>query len=344
MARSWRRSRSRRRVGLSPSTALNILIQIKRRRCRGFRRSSRRGGAANSGGFLLLVSANRHSGSRGACGGGRGGTTRGGGRAIGSSQLSLVFKEQEEEEQEEEQEGGGGAVGNSSANDAMQAAADDEEEDVEGEVVTAAMEQLDVREEEEERGRRPSLRSSMKLPPAAEAPATEASATTCSCLSSLRSCPPYRSARSCAWRGRERAWAYWAWQPWLWPGDLERLCKLHFYSYSFLEREGTGSPAASTAATRAASTAATRSARRNPNSLPVIDEPSGPPEELVCPLTHELMVDPVMLLSSGQTYERAPLERWLATHDTDPMTGVQLTSPLTRRSRECARAVNVPQV
>ena len=58
----------------------------------------------------------------------------------------------------------------------------------------------------------------------------------------------------------------------------------------------------------------------------MIDEPSGPPEELVCPFTHELMVDPVMLVGSGQTYERAALERWLATHDTDPMTGAQLTN------------------
>ena len=54
-------------------------------------------------------------------------------------------------------------------------------------------------------------------------------------------------------------------------------------------------------------------------------EPDSPPEELVCPLTHELMVDPVILMGSGQTYERAPLERWLATHDTDPMTGAKLT-------------------
>ena len=66
----------------------------------------------------------------------------------------------------------------------------------------------------------------------------------------------------------------------------------------------------------------------------MIDEPSGPPEELVCPLTHELMVDPVILMGSGQTYERAPLERWLATHDTDPMTGAQLTSSLDKTLRE----------
>ena len=53
-----------------------------------------------------------------------------------------------------------------------------------------------------------------------------------------------------------------------------------------------------------------------------------PPERLVCPLTHDIMEDPVMLVGSGHTYERAPIERWLAKNDTDPMTGAQLTSPL----------------
>ena len=50
------------------------------------------------------------------------------------------------------------------------------------------------------------------------------------------------------------------------------------------------------------------------------------PEELFCPLTHELMFDPVLLVQSGQTYERAPLVHWLETHDTDPMTGAHLTN------------------
>ena len=54
------------------------------------------------------------------------------------------------------------------------------------------------------------------------------------------------------------------------------------------------------------------------------------PEELVCPLTHELMIDPVMLFETGQTYERASIEKWLATHDTDPLTGVALADKTLR--------------
>ena len=35
------------------------------------------------------------------------------------------------------------------------------------------------------------------------------------------------------------------------------------------------------------------------------------------------MKDPVVT-SSGATYERVMIERWLKTHDTDPMTGVAI--------------------
>ena len=48
-----------------------------------------------------------------------------------------------------------------------------------------------------------------------------------------------------------------------------------------------------------------------------------PDEELTCPLTFELMVDPVVT-ADGQTYERKAIEQWLATHDTSPSTGEKL--------------------
>ena len=35
------------------------------------------------------------------------------------------------------------------------------------------------------------------------------------------------------------------------------------------------------------------------------------------------MTDPV-ITSGGHTYERGQIERWLATHDTDPLTGERL--------------------
>jgi hypothetical protein len=39
-----------------------------------------------------------------------------------------------------------------------------------------------------------------------------------------------------------------------------------------------------------------------------------------CPISMEVMVDPVVLVESGQTYDRAEIEKWLRVHDTDPVT------------------------
>ena len=42
-----------------------------------------------------------------------------------------------------------------------------------------------------------------------------------------------------------------------------------------------------------------------------------------CPITHELMRDPVVT-ADGMTYERTAIERWLIQHDTSPLTGTRL--------------------
>ena len=47
-------------------------------------------------------------------------------------------------------------------------------------------------------------------------------------------------------------------------------------------------------------------------------------ERLVCPLTKELLGEPVKL-SDGYTYERAAIESWLEKNDTSPMTGQLLS-------------------
>jgi hypothetical protein len=46
-------------------------------------------------------------------------------------------------------------------------------------------------------------------------------------------------------------------------------------------------------------------------------------DELCCPITCERFRDPVQTLH-GQTYERRAIAEWLASHDTDPLTGVRL--------------------
>lgn len=48
-----------------------------------------------------------------------------------------------------------------------------------------------------------------------------------------------------------------------------------------------------------------------------------PPDDFMCPITQELMVDPV-LAADGHTYERKAIERWLLTKTTSPKTGLAL--------------------
>ena len=49
------------------------------------------------------------------------------------------------------------------------------------------------------------------------------------------------------------------------------------------------------------------------------------PDEFVCPITTEIMTDPVSTLD-GFTYERAAITEWLRTKDTSPKTGATLES------------------
>ena len=48
-------------------------------------------------------------------------------------------------------------------------------------------------------------------------------------------------------------------------------------------------------------------------------------EDYHCPITTELMADPVMT-TDGFTYERAAIERWLAGSNLSPITGMPLAS------------------
>ena len=44
----------------------------------------------------------------------------------------------------------------------------------------------------------------------------------------------------------------------------------------------------------------------------------------MCPITADVMTDPVMLSATGQTYERSAILEWLVGHDSCPMSGVDL--------------------
>lgn len=54
----------------------------------------------------------------------------------------------------------------------------------------------------------------------------------------------------------------------------------------------------------------------------LLDEQAPPPADLCCPITRQLMVDPVMLVDSSQTYDRAAIQEWLDRGNLkDPVTG-----------------------
>lgn len=53
------------------------------------------------------------------------------------------------------------------------------------------------------------------------------------------------------------------------------------------------------------------------------DEDEDCPAQLLCPITGAPMRDPVVA-ADGHTYDRPAIEKWFATHDTSPMTGVKL--------------------
>ncbi len=49
------------------------------------------------------------------------------------------------------------------------------------------------------------------------------------------------------------------------------------------------------------------------------------PDELICPITIEIMIDPVLCLSSGKAYERSAITKWIETNPTCPLTRRPLT-------------------
>ena len=49
------------------------------------------------------------------------------------------------------------------------------------------------------------------------------------------------------------------------------------------------------------------------------------PDDFICPITAEIMTDPVSTLD-GFTYERAAITEWLRTKDISPKTGATLES------------------
>ncbi|CAF1010185.1 unnamed protein product [Rotaria sp. Silwood1] len=50
------------------------------------------------------------------------------------------------------------------------------------------------------------------------------------------------------------------------------------------------------------------------------------PVSFICPITQDIMQNPVLLVEDGHSYEQSALERWFKTHNTSPLTNKQLKS------------------
>lgn len=58
-------------------------------------------------------------------------------------------------------------------------------------------------------------------------------------------------------------------------------------------------------------------------AVPQATNTAEPPSDFSCPVTQELMVDPV-ILADGHSYERVAIAHWLSTHGTSPKTNARL--------------------
>ncbi|XP_044159471.1 WD repeat, SAM and U-box domain-containing protein 1 [Bufo gargarizans] len=69
------------------------------------------------------------------------------------------------------------------------------------------------------------------------------------------------------------------------------------------------------------------------------EAPSNIPEEFLCPITCEIMKDPV-IASDGYSYERKAIESWIGTKRTSPMTNLPLENLLLTPNRTLKMALN----
>ena len=63
-------------------------------------------------------------------------------------------------------------------------------------------------------------------------------------------------------------------------------------------------------------------------AVAVVVEEEDIPDQFVCPISRDVMVDPV-ITTAGHTYERAAIQEWLSSHNTDPMAHIAISRTLT---------------
>ena len=100
-----------------------------------------------------------------------------------------------------------------------------------------------------------------------------------------------------------------------------------YYDRRYHPGRNQGSRSSSSSGSRSSSTSS-RPSQGGPAPLSIPQKMlnrSDHPNWFLCPITLELMTDPV-ILSSGQTYERSAITAWLRTHKKDPVSNAPLTN------------------
>ena len=106
------------------------------------------------------------------------------------------------------------------------------------------------------------------------------------------------------------------------------------HDYDYDDRDDDGSlgsppPASATMASRVAALTAGPKLRRelsDEGRAVLVEALSLPAHAFQCPITMELMTDPVIMLADGHTYEKEAIENWLRHKQTSPVTGARLSS------------------
>lgn len=62
------------------------------------------------------------------------------------------------------------------------------------------------------------------------------------------------------------------------------------------------------------------------------------PPDYLCPISYEIMEDPVICVD-GNSYERCAIEEWFKNHNTSPLTGLVLSSIVLIPNRTLKRAI-----
>jgi len=119
--------------------------------------------------------------------------------------------------------------------------------------------------------------------------------------------------------------------PWLLPGETAAPAAAAAEAAGHVAVGGAASNArhavaavAESAAAAAAAAAAAPSAAAHQRPAPGGDAEDEHPSDFVCPISCDLMSQPVILCGDGHSYERSCIEAWLARSQTSPMTGEAL--------------------